>query len=88
MAREPRITIPTYPHHIIQRGNNRQAIFLQKTMSRVEDQGSGVGENPASHATGPTDWEGSISERDRSDDGTTFHRGVTRKTKKGGIGHQ
>ena len=28
MARAPRITIPTYPHHIIQRGNNRQAIFF------------------------------------------------------------
>ena len=26
MARALRITIPTYPHHIIQRGNNRQAI--------------------------------------------------------------
>ena len=38
--------------------------------------------NPASYATGPADWEGSISERDRSDDGTTFNRGVTRKTKK------
>lgn len=28
MARQPRITIPTFPHHIIQRGNNRQAIFF------------------------------------------------------------
>lgn len=28
MPRPPRITIPTYPHHIIQRGNNRQAIFF------------------------------------------------------------
>ena len=27
MARLPRLTIPGYPHHIIQRGNNRQAIF-------------------------------------------------------------
>lgn len=27
MARLPRLTIPHYPHHIIQRGNNRQAIF-------------------------------------------------------------
>jgi putative transposase len=27
MARQPRLTIPHYPHHIIQRGNNRQAIF-------------------------------------------------------------
>ncbi len=30
MARLPRLTIPGYPHHIIQRGNNRQAIFLQE----------------------------------------------------------
>jgi len=28
MARSPRITIPTLPHHILQRGNNRQAVFF------------------------------------------------------------
>ncbi len=28
MARLPRLTLPGHPHHIIQRGNNRQAIFL------------------------------------------------------------
>jgi len=28
MARLPRIVIPAYPHHVIQRGNNRQAIFF------------------------------------------------------------
>lgn len=27
MARQPRLSIAGYPHHIIQRGNNRQAIF-------------------------------------------------------------
>lgn len=27
MARLPRLSLPGYPHHIIQRGNNRQAIF-------------------------------------------------------------
>ncbi len=27
MARLPRLTLPHYPHHVIQRGNNRQAIF-------------------------------------------------------------
>lgn len=27
MARLERLTIPGYPHHVIQRGNNRQAIF-------------------------------------------------------------
>ena len=27
MARLPRLTIAGYPHHIIQRGNNRQAVF-------------------------------------------------------------
>jgi putative transposase len=27
MARLPRLTIPGYPHHVIQRGNNRQALF-------------------------------------------------------------
>lgn len=27
MARLPRLIVPGYPHHIIQRGNNRQAIF-------------------------------------------------------------
>ena len=30
MARLPRLTVPGYPHHIIQRGNNRQAIFTDK----------------------------------------------------------
>ena len=28
MARLPRLSVPAYPHHVIQRGNNRQAIFL------------------------------------------------------------
>ncbi len=28
MARQPRLTVPGYPHHVIQRGNNRQAIFV------------------------------------------------------------
>lgn len=27
MARLPRLTLPGYPHHVIQRGNNRQQIF-------------------------------------------------------------
>ena len=30
MARSPRIALPEYPHHVIQRGNNRQAIFLSE----------------------------------------------------------
>jgi putative transposase len=29
MARLARLTLPGYPHHIIQRGNNRQAIFAE-----------------------------------------------------------
>lgn len=29
MARLPRLSIPGYPHHVIQRGNNRQAIFTR-----------------------------------------------------------
>lgn len=29
MARLPRLTVPGYPHHVIQRGNNRQAIFRE-----------------------------------------------------------
>ena len=28
MARLPRLTLPGHPHHVIQRGNNRQAIFV------------------------------------------------------------
>jgi putative transposase len=28
MARPPRLSLPSYPHHVIQRGNNRQSIFL------------------------------------------------------------
>lgn len=31
MARLPRLTLPGYPHHVIQRGNNRQAIFASVT---------------------------------------------------------
>lgn len=31
MARLPRLTVPGYPHHVIQRGNNRQAIFVDDT---------------------------------------------------------
>lgn len=27
MARRPRLSVPGYPHHVIQRGNNRQLIF-------------------------------------------------------------
>lgn len=29
MARLPRLTLAGYPHHVIQRGNNRQAIFVK-----------------------------------------------------------
>jgi putative transposase len=28
MARLPRLTVPHQPHHVIQRGNNRQAVFV------------------------------------------------------------
>lgn len=28
MARPPRLSLPCYPHHVIQRGNNRQPIFF------------------------------------------------------------
>lgn len=31
MARLPRLSVPGYPHHVIQRGNNRQAIFVSDT---------------------------------------------------------
>lgn len=31
MARLPRLTVPGLPHHLIQRGNNRQQIFLAPT---------------------------------------------------------
>lgn len=30
MARLPRLTLPGQPHHVIQRGNNRQAIFMDR----------------------------------------------------------
>lgn len=30
MARLPRLTVPGYPHHVIQRGNNRQALFADR----------------------------------------------------------
>jgi len=43
MARLPRLTVPDYPHHIIQRGNNRQAIFVAK--ENYEDLLSLLGEN-------------------------------------------
>jgi putative transposase len=31
MARQPRLALPGYPHHVIQRGNNRQSIVLDET---------------------------------------------------------
>lgn len=31
MARLPRLTLPGFPHHVMQRGNNRQAIFSSTT---------------------------------------------------------
>ena len=36
MARPPRLSLPSYPHHVIQRGNNRQPIcFEEKERARV-----------------------------------------------------
>lgn len=35
MARLPRLTIPGYPHHVIQRGNNRQPIVLSTDDRRM-----------------------------------------------------
>jgi putative transposase len=35
MARLPRLTLPGYPHHIIQRGNNRQPIFASSADYQV-----------------------------------------------------
>jgi putative transposase len=42
MARLPRLTLAGYPHHIIQRGNNKQAIFVdaadrEKLLSLLQD---------------------------------------------------
>jgi putative transposase len=34
MARLPRLTVAGYPHHVIQRGNNRQAIFIDEADRR------------------------------------------------------
>jgi putative transposase len=35
MARQPRLTLPHHPHHIIWRGNNRQAIFVDAQDQRL-----------------------------------------------------
>jgi putative transposase len=35
MARLPRLTVPGYPHHVIQRGNNRQPIFINDADRRL-----------------------------------------------------
>ena len=45
MARLPRLTLVGYPHHIIQRGNNRQAIFV--TRAHREDLLALLAENAA-----------------------------------------
>ncbi|MDP3700176.1 MAG: transposase [Hylemonella sp.] len=42
MARLPRLSVPGYPHHVIQRGNNRQPIFLadadrQRMLELIEE---------------------------------------------------
>jgi putative transposase len=31
MARRPRVFIPGYPHHVVQRGHNRNAVFVEPT---------------------------------------------------------
>jgi putative transposase len=48
MARLPRLTVPGYPHHIIQRGNNRQPIFAvsadyEMLLSLLEEHASKAG---------------------------------------------
>lgn len=44
MARLPRLTLPGHPHHIIQRGNNRQPIFMgvadREAMLRMLEDGA------------------------------------------------
>ena len=35
MARQPRLALPGYPHHVIQRGNNRQPIVLDEVDRRM-----------------------------------------------------
>lgn len=35
MARQPRLALPGYPHHVIQRGNNRQPIVMDETDRRM-----------------------------------------------------
>ena len=30
MSRLPRVVVPGYPHHIVQRGNRRQIVFFQE----------------------------------------------------------
>ena len=35
MARQPRLALPGYPHHVIQRGNNRQPIVLDEADRRM-----------------------------------------------------
>ena len=35
MARLPRLSVPGYPHHIVQRGNNRQPVFLSDADRQV-----------------------------------------------------
>jgi len=29
MARRPRVFIPGYPHHVVQRGHDRKAVFVE-----------------------------------------------------------
>ena len=58
MARLPRLTIPGYPHHVIQRGNNRQAIFscaadYQMLLALLDDNAKKFG--VALHAYVPMD---------------------------------
>jgi putative transposase len=35
MARLPRLSVPGYPHHVIQRGNNRQPVFVSEADRKV-----------------------------------------------------
>ena len=31
MPRKARVVLPNYPHHVVQRGHNRRAVFIEET---------------------------------------------------------
>jgi len=51
MARRPRVFIPGYPHHVVQRGHDRKAVFVEPAYRGAEAGQTAEKINPAPFKT-------------------------------------